>query len=145
GLDLLAQYWRGEPVTHQGTYYRADGVTLSPLPVQQPRIPVWIGGESAPALRRAARWDGWIVNGVNEANEFVRSPAQMAEKIAYIHQPRSDGAPFGVAMTGVPRPGERSVVQQCADAGVTWWFEPLHGYRGDFDALLARVDAGPPR
>lgn len=149
GLDLLAQYWRGEPVTHRGTYYRADGVTLSPLPVQQPRIPVWIGGESAPALRRAARWDGWIINGVNEANEYVRSPAQMAEKIAYIHQHRhqhyDDGAPFEVAMTGLTRPGDHAVVQQYADAGVTWWFETLHGYRGDFDTLLARVDAGPPR
>lgn len=144
GLELLDRFWRGEAVTHQGDYYQVAGMTLAPLPLQQPRIPVWIGGESAPALRRAARWDGWIINGVNEANEFVRSPAQMAEKLATIRQHRSTDAPFEVAMTGFSQPGEVQIVQAYQDAGVTWWFETLHGYRGDFDALLARVDAGPP-
>ncbi|MCC6169277.1 MAG: TIGR03619 family F420-dependent LLM class oxidoreductase [Caldilineaceae bacterium] len=144
GLDLLDRFWRGDPVTHQGEYYQVTGVTLAPLPLQQPRIPIWIGGESAQALRRAARWDGWIINGVNEANEFVRSPAQMAEKIAYIRQHRSTGARFEIAMTGLTQPGETDVIQPYREAGVTWWFETLHGYRGDFDALLARVDAGPP-
>lgn len=145
GLDLLDRFWRGETVTHQGTHYRVHGVTLAPLPLQQPRIPIWIGGESAPALRRAARWDGWIINGVNEANEFVRSPAQMAESIATIRrQRRSIDAPFDVAMTGLSRSGETERAAQYAEVGVTWWFETLHGYRGDFDTLLARVDAGPP-
>ncbi|RIK37513.1 MAG: hypothetical protein DCC57_21595, partial [Chloroflexi bacterium] len=88
--------------------------------------------------------DGWIINGVNEANEFVRSPAQMAESIATIRRQRRGAAPFAVAMTGFSRPGEAGVVRQYAEVGVTWWFETLHGYRGDFDTLLARVDAGPP-
>jgi alkanesulfonate monooxygenase SsuD/methylene tetrahydromethanopterin reductase-like flavin-dependent oxidoreductase (luciferase family) len=34
-----------------------------PRPVQSPRPPIWIGGSGAPAVRRAARWDGWLPQG----------------------------------------------------------------------------------
>jgi probable F420-dependent oxidoreductase len=38
----------------------ADGVTLLPRPVQQPRPPLWVGGNATAAMRRAARFaDGW--------------------------------------------------------------------------------------
>jgi alkanesulfonate monooxygenase SsuD/methylene tetrahydromethanopterin reductase-like flavin-dependent oxidoreductase (luciferase family) len=36
-------------------HFDIDGATLTPLPVQQPHPPVWGGGTSRPALRRAAR------------------------------------------------------------------------------------------
>ena len=35
------------------------------------------------------------------------------------------------------------IAGEYAEAGVTWWLEHLHGYRGDYPALLARVQAGP--
>jgi len=34
-----------------------------PRPVQTPRPPIWIGGSSKPAIRRAAAWDGWLPQG----------------------------------------------------------------------------------
>ena len=34
-----------------------------PRPAQSPRPPIWIGGSGAPAVRRAARWDGWLPQG----------------------------------------------------------------------------------
>ncbi|WP_443057819.1 LLM class flavin-dependent oxidoreductase [Streptomyces sp. KLMMK] len=37
GLDLLARYWSGEPVTHHGRHHRVEDVTLLPTPVQRPR------------------------------------------------------------------------------------------------------------
>ena len=37
-----------------------DGMTVLPRTVQQPRPPLWVGGNSDAALRRAVRWaDGW--------------------------------------------------------------------------------------
>src|SRR5215212_12003364 len=57
GLAVLDRLWSGEMVTHHGQYYDVEHVSLAPLPFQRPRIPIWIGGESPPALRRAARWD----------------------------------------------------------------------------------------
>ena len=58
GLTVLDRLWSGQKVMHHGQYYDVENVSLAPLPFQRPRIPIWIGGESPPALRRAARWDG---------------------------------------------------------------------------------------
>jgi alkanesulfonate monooxygenase SsuD/methylene tetrahydromethanopterin reductase-like flavin-dependent oxidoreductase (luciferase family) len=49
-------------------------VAFEPKPVQRPHPPVSIGGDCPPALRRAARHDGWI--GLNRSAETVRAPVQ---------------------------------------------------------------------
>lgn len=59
-LDIVTRLWAGEAVTHHSDHYQIDQFRLSARPVQQPRIPIWVGGDSPGALRRAARWDGWI-------------------------------------------------------------------------------------
>jgi alkanesulfonate monooxygenase SsuD/methylene tetrahydromethanopterin reductase-like flavin-dependent oxidoreductase (luciferase family) len=63
GLELVKRLWSGEEVEHEGTHFRLDGpVRPSVLPVQRPRPPIWIGGQSTPAVRRAARLgDAWYV------------------------------------------------------------------------------------
>jgi probable F420-dependent oxidoreductase len=57
-IDVLRILWSGEMVAHSGRYYSFDAVRMSPAPSQP--IPVWLGGNSAPAMRRAVRHDGWI-------------------------------------------------------------------------------------
>lgn len=143
-LELLDRLWSGEPVRHRGAHYTVEHVTLAPLPLQRPRVPIWIGGESLPALRRAARWDGWVAAGDNERAEMVETPEQMAEKVSYIQRHRSPASPLDVALTGCSSPVGSTWVQDFAAAGVTWWLESLHGFRGTFDELRARVMAGPP-
>ena len=59
GLEVCRKLWSGEPVSHEGRYYSFPTVTMSPPPPGG-RVPVWIGGHSGPALRRAARHDGFI-------------------------------------------------------------------------------------
>jgi probable F420-dependent oxidoreductase len=143
GLDLLQRFFSGEALDFQGEYYTARGVTFSPLPLQRPRIPIWIGGESKPAMRRAARWDGWIIGGTDENGNVTRTPEQLAGQIEAIHQHRSSSTPFDVAMTGTSEPGQGEHPQAYARAGLTWWLESLHGYRGSMDEMLRRVKAGP--
>ncbi len=42
-------------------FYRFDDIAFYPKPLQQPRIPIWVGGEGAAAQRRAARHgDAWF-------------------------------------------------------------------------------------
>lgn len=144
GLEVLAQLWSGEPVTHHGKYYTVEGVTLLPTPVQKPRIPIWIGGESRPAMRRAARWDGWMIGTVNEKSEIIKTPAQLAAQVAYIQQHRSREAPFTVAIDGITQPDESALPREYEDTGANWWFEVLFGLRGSLEDMLARVKAGPP-
>jgi alkanesulfonate monooxygenase SsuD/methylene tetrahydromethanopterin reductase-like flavin-dependent oxidoreductase (luciferase family) len=145
GLELLIQLLSGEETTHHGRFYTAEAVRLATLPVQQPRIPVWIGGASKAGLRRAARWDGWVMGTIDEAGNVTTPPAKIAADVAYIFDHRTDDAPFDVAVDGITQPGERGLVQEYADAGVTWWFEAIYQTRADHAALLQRIAAGPPR
>jgi alkanesulfonate monooxygenase SsuD/methylene tetrahydromethanopterin reductase-like flavin-dependent oxidoreductase (luciferase family) len=145
GLQVLTRLWSGEPITYHGTHYTVEDVTLTPLPIQKPRIPIWIGGNSQPALRRAARWDGWIIGTVNERCEIEKTPAQLAEQVSYIRQHRTTDAPLDVAIDGISQPNEDTLAHEYKAVGATWWFEALFGLRGTVAEMLARVKAGPPR
>ncbi len=61
GLEICRKLWTGEAVAHDGRFYSFPAVTMSPAPPGR-SVPIWIGGHSEPALRRAARQDGWIGN-----------------------------------------------------------------------------------
>ena len=59
-IDVLRALWAKELVTVHGQWHRIPDAGINPLPVQRP-IPIWMGGESEPVLRRAARLaDGWL-------------------------------------------------------------------------------------
>lgn len=67
-LEIFAKLWRGGPVSHRGEFYQFDEIRCEPIPVQRPGPPIWIGGHSRAALRRAARYgDGWHPVGANAA------------------------------------------------------------------------------
>jgi probable F420-dependent oxidoreductase len=59
-IEVLRALWAKELVTIKGQWHRVPDAGINPLPVQRP-IPIWMGGESAPVLSRAARLaDGWL-------------------------------------------------------------------------------------
>ncbi|HEX7310677.1 MAG TPA: LLM class flavin-dependent oxidoreductase [Gaiellaceae bacterium] len=102
--------------------------------------PIWIGGNSGPALRRAARWDGWVANSV-AIEGMTMTPDELAENVKAIG--RGDG--FDVACNGYSSPGDDSLCAVYAEAGATWWLENVHDRRFAPEELLARVSAGPSR
>jgi len=59
-LDVLPLHWKGEPFSYQGRHFNARDVIARPKPVQDP-IPIWIGGNTPAARRRAAqKGQGWL-------------------------------------------------------------------------------------
>ncbi|MEZ4680835.1 MAG: LLM class flavin-dependent oxidoreductase [Caldilineaceae bacterium] len=144
GLDLLTQFWSGAEVNHDGPFYQAQGVRFQPSPVQQPRIPVWIGGDSEAALRRAARWDGWIIGVIDEQCNVTKPPEQIAAQVATIRRHRNADEPCDVAVDGTSNAGENALAREYAAAGATWWFEAIFGSRGPLEAQIERIKAGPP-
>ena len=59
-IPLLRRLLTEPVVTHVGDFDRITAAGLAPLPHQRP-IPIWIGGQSAPAYRRIGRLaDGWF-------------------------------------------------------------------------------------
>jgi probable F420-dependent oxidoreductase len=144
-LDVIASLWSGETVHHAGRHFRVDGVTLAPLPLQRPRPPIWIGGESSAALRRAARWDGWVSAGVGEDGSMTRSPSELADLADRLGSAGAPvGAGFEVALTGVSHGPGAVDPAAYAHAGLSWWLESLSPSFGDQREMLDRVRAGPP-
>lgn len=55
-IEILQLAWRGEPFSYAGRHFRFDDVVVTPPPAQRPGPPIWVGGSSMAAARRAARY-----------------------------------------------------------------------------------------
>jgi probable F420-dependent oxidoreductase len=58
-LDAILELWTSDAPEFHGSYVDFADVAFAPKPVQQPHPPIWVGGNSRAAMRRAARHDGW--------------------------------------------------------------------------------------
>jgi alkanesulfonate monooxygenase SsuD/methylene tetrahydromethanopterin reductase-like flavin-dependent oxidoreductase (luciferase family) len=153
GLEAITLLWSGEPVTFHGKYVTVDDVIMRPTPMQQPRVPIWVGGDwphKAPA-RRAARWDGAVLT--TGSWDQPPHPGVIAEMRAYIHAHRGEAGredePFELVVGGsTPRNAASAsdILGPLTDAGATWWDErfPIDKL-GKFDAVRTRIEQGPPR
>ena len=146
GLRILDGLWSGETVIHRGRHYAVERVSLAPRPLQRPRIPIWIGGEGPPALRRAAHWDGWLAPATSHdgTSTMAKSPERIAEMVATIRWHRTTDASFEVAIDGYSEAGDPGLPRAYGAAGATWWLESIQDARGTLDETMARVKAGPP-
>ena len=80
GIDVVRALWRDTPASFHGRFTSFDGVSIDPKPVQWPGPPIWIGGRSEAALRRAARQgDGWF-SYVVHADRYRQGAARIREE-----------------------------------------------------------------
>ena len=83
-IRAFRELWTHDTPTFEGTYCRFSQVLFAPKPVQQPHPPIWVGGESPAALRRAGRLaDAWYPIGSNPRFP-VGTPEQFAEAAARV-------------------------------------------------------------
>ena len=76
-LRAYIELWTSDNPTFQGKYVKFDDISFLPKPVQKPHPPIWIGGESRPAIRRAAQLgNGWHPLGVNRLSP-MDTPEQL--------------------------------------------------------------------
>ena len=60
-IDVMRRAWTEDEVVVEGRHFRTRGTSMRPHPPQQPGPPIWIGGNSTAAIRRAAeRGQGWV-------------------------------------------------------------------------------------
>jgi len=85
-LEVMKTCWENPRPRFEGRYFEIDEVAFEPVPIQQP-IPIFVGGNSRPALRRAARHHGWQPNPVNFSAaemppmlDYIRSQPEFAGK-----------------------------------------------------------------
>jgi alkanesulfonate monooxygenase SsuD/methylene tetrahydromethanopterin reductase-like flavin-dependent oxidoreductase (luciferase family) len=60
GLQVVNGLWSGKPFSFVGEHYTVKDAQFLPATLQQPRIPIWVGGKwpNRAPFRRAAQWDG---------------------------------------------------------------------------------------
>jgi probable F420-dependent oxidoreductase len=76
-LQAMIELWTAEKPSFKGKYVNFDRISFEPKPAQKPHPPIWIGGNSKPAMRRAANFgDGWI--------PFLIRRPQLTECLEYI-------------------------------------------------------------
>jgi probable F420-dependent oxidoreductase len=163
-IAAMRAAWTGRLVDLEGDGWAARGNQALPVPLQEPHPPLWIGGNSLRAARRAVELgDGWA--------PFMASPGvagatrtaaiagidELAQRIAQLGQVATEAgrtSPFDVvtvptALALDPSGPDRidavdldavaGQVVQLAAAGVTWCVVTLPG--ADLDAQLASVSA----
>ena len=104
------ELWSSDDPRFDGRYVKFADVVFTPKPVQQP-IPIWVGGESAPALRRTVRYaDCWYPVGTNPQfpmNTLSRFKAGMARFRGFAERASRDPSTVKVALRVLNGPSAR--------------------------------------
>jgi probable F420-dependent oxidoreductase len=135
-IEVLHALWSGGWVEHHGEFYDFDKLEMSPAPTEQ--IPVFVGGLSDAALRRAARNDGWISD--------LQSTEQLAEACATLARYRADlgrsDAPFTVIAScndAADYDGYKRLEAAGVDVLLTWPWVFYTGFKSDDQQRLDGV------
>jgi len=113
GIDVLRKLWSGEMVEHHGDHYDFPRLRMNPAPPTP--IPIYVGGITKAALRRAAsRGDGWLGSGqtVDEAVEMLGELRRLRKEAG------RDGEPFE-AVAPLVSPPSADDFRRLEDAGAT--------------------------
>jgi len=152
-LDVILGLWTGKPFSYQGRYFQVNELTFLPTPVQQPRIPILVGGGwplRGPSLR-AARYDGCCLYKEHAEGDFSDwTPDEVRALRAFIDEHRTEeqrAKPYEIKLGGRSRSDDweqdRALMKALAEAGVTWWVEYVPA--GELAVMRESVRRGPLR
>jgi probable F420-dependent oxidoreductase len=134
-IRAMKELWTAPRSTFQGEFCAFQDVISYPKPVQQPHLPVVVGGNTPPALRRAARWgDGWF--GWNLTLDELDTTVQTIDKLLAANGRSRDGFVIQVGLAHGGGDGLREYVSACASLGLDRVVLGLPLSRRSFASLL---------
>ena len=136
-FPLLRRLWGGETVDHHGALGDFEGVTLAPLPAQQP-LEFWTGGMVPAALVRCGRYaDGWLPSSCAPAE--VAAARDVIDEAAAAAGREISREHFGVSLAYAPGPLDDKLVAALGRArkGV----DPREVVPAGFDGLRRFLEA----
>jgi probable F420-dependent oxidoreductase len=110
-LAAIIELWTKDNPSFEGKYVSFRDVAFEPKPAQKPHLPIWLGGDAEPVLKRAAKYaSGWW--------PFLTKPQDLAGRIDFIKsQPSFKGGAFEVTYgISTARVGEGHKVQNAPNA-----------------------------
>ncbi|MGE3621996.1 MAG: TIGR03619 family F420-dependent LLM class oxidoreductase [Acidimicrobiia bacterium] len=135
-LDVLDRAWTTRPFAMVGRRFEARGADLRPAPASRPRPPVWMGGNSERAMRRAVeRCEGWVpfdstgiapnthtadISSIDDLARRVERCHALAAEIGRTRPLEVCFAPRGFLPTDFDAAAERAKLQALDKAGATW-------------------------
>ncbi|HEY7579560.1 MAG TPA: TIGR03619 family F420-dependent LLM class oxidoreductase [Acetobacteraceae bacterium] len=135
-MAACRELWTNDNPRFDGKYVKFADVVFTPKPVQQP-IPIWVGGESAPALRRIMRYaDCWYPVGTNPQfpmNTASRFKAGLARFRGFADKGGRDPATLQVALRVLIGPSNRP--RRTIDGEGEMFTGGTADYVGDIKAL----------
>jgi probable F420-dependent oxidoreductase len=93
-MEAMIAIWTQDPASYSGAHVRFEDLNIHPKPVQQPHMPIWVGGRSDFALERVVRFGGTWNPSQASPRQFAAGWATLAERFAAV---------------GKPLPGERAI------------------------------------
>jgi probable F420-dependent oxidoreductase len=109
-MAVCKELWTADLPKFSGKYVKFDDIVFTPKPVQNP-IPIWVGGESAPALRRTVRYaQGWYPVGTNPQfpmNTLSRFKAGLARFRGFAEKAGRDPSEIAIALRVLAGPGAK--------------------------------------
>jgi probable F420-dependent oxidoreductase len=127
-IRAMTMAWSGEQVRYEGDGFTAEGNLALPRPIQRPRPPLWIGGNSRRAMRRVAELaDGWVpmpTTGMAESavssrlkTAAIDSVAALADRISELRRMWAEAGREGVPTIAFTPPSLMMVRGSSLSAG----------------------------
>ena len=134
-IDIVRGLSSGQYYDHKGAFYAFDKLKLNPAPTKP--LPIMIGGHADPALKRAARHDGWLHAGGGDLDAMLKKLAAYRAEAGTANKPFRT---FVIDMDAFTLDG----VKRLEDKGVT---DVIVGFRNsyameeDTQPLQEKIDA----
>lgn len=129
-IDVITALWTKPEVNYDGAIFQLHGATMMLKPVQQPRPPIWLGGNHPDAIRRAVKIaDGWMGSGASSAAAFARSVATVKSEL---ERAGRDSAAFPISKRVFLSVHERA---EMARAELHRWFTTVYRRTEGTEAL----------
>ena len=150
-INLMRELWSSPSPSYHSRRWDFSDLYFSPKPVQKPHIPIWVGGSSPGALRRAATLgDGWHPSGMSpeeyslgkrEVEDLAKAAGRDSSQFTWsiraevqVHgRPSSDRAAGRSAFPGNDPAGMAAAIDAYANAGVEHVILALNS--GDVDSI----------
>ncbi len=135
-LSLMKSLWCDEVSNYRGEFYELPGSLMNPKPIQAPHPPIYVGGDSAPALKRVAEFgQGWY--GFNlKRDAFDETLGRLDTQLARVGRKRADIeivlSPYGLRC-------DRDEALRLRESGVDQLVVALAA--GNIDKMKASVEA----
>ncbi len=153
-LDAFRTLWTEERPRVDSQYVKVDGLVFDPKPAQRPYPPIWVGGESGPSMRRAARiGDAWYPIGSNR-NHLLDTVPRLTAGIGRLRRlvtqagrdPARVGVVYRVKRHAQPMPVATDGNRRLFSGTIADVIEDVHALKGlgvtglDFDFEMDDAD-----